>query len=102
MIGENATPTQLCPYCANSIAADAAKCSYCNADLISGIAPKWLSRKESSSEPRADVSAKKKFPIPTKFIWSAGMVVVALIAFFAGWYLQRRELSLLTQASQKQ
>jgi hypothetical protein len=102
MIGESATPMQLCPYCANSIAADAGKCAYCKADLLSGVAPKWLNRDEPSSEPRVDVTTKKQFPIPPKFIWSAGILVVVLSAFFAGGYLQRRELSLLSQANQKQ
>ena len=102
MIGETAPLTQLCPYCANSIAADAAKCPYCSADLSLGIAPKWLKRDERSSETRAAVTTKKIFPIPPKFLWAAGMLAVVLAAFFAGGYLQRRELSLLTQASQKQ
>jgi hypothetical protein len=34
---------------ANSIAADAVKCSYYNADLLSGTGPKWLDRNEPSS-----------------------------------------------------
>ena len=102
MIGESATPMQLCPYCANSIAADAAKCSYCKADLLSGMAPKWLNRNQPSSEPRVGLNRRKKFPIPSKFIWSAGMLVVVLSAFFGGGYRQRRELSLLSQANQKQ
>ena len=102
MIGESATTTQLCPYCANSIAADAAKCSYCSADLLSGTAPKWLNRNQSSSEPRPDVTTNKKFPIPPKFIWAAGILAVVLAAFFAGGYLQRRELSQLSQANLKQ
>ena len=102
MIGESTTPMQLCPYCANSVAADAAKCAYCKADLLSGIAPNWLNRSEPSSEPRVDETNKKKFTIPSKFVWSAAIFVVVLSAFFAGGYLQRRDLSLLSQASQKQ
>jgi DNA-binding protein H-NS len=102
MIGESTTPMQLCPYCANSIAADAAKCSYCQADLLSGIAPKWLNRNEPSSEPRVGLTRQTEFPIPSKFIWAAGMLVVVLSAFFTGDYLKRRELSLLSQANQKQ
>ena len=102
MIGENTTRTQLCPYCANSIDEDAAKCSYCKADLLSGIAPKWLNRKEPSSEPRIELKSKKKFPIPSKFIGSVIVLVVVLLAFFAGGYIQRSELTALSQANLKQ
>ncbi len=76
MSAESTTPMQLCPYCANSIAADAVKCSYCKAGLLSGTGPKWLNRNEPSSDLRVDVTTKKKFPIPSKFIWSAAMLVV--------------------------
>ncbi len=102
MSGESTTPTQLCPYCANSIAADATKCSYCTADLLSGIAPKWLNRSEPSSQPRLGLNRMKKFPIPSKFIWAGTMLVVVLLAFFAGGYKQRSELSALSQANLKQ
>lgn len=102
MIGESTTRTGLCPYCANSIEEDAAKCSYCKADLLSGVAPKWLNRNERSPEPRMELNSKKKFPIPSKFIWSVIMLVVILSAFFAGGYIQRSELSAVSQASVKQ
>jgi hypothetical protein len=99
MIGESTTQTRLCPYCANSIEEAAAKCSYCKADLLSGIAPKWLNRNETSSEPRVDMNSKKKIPIPAKFIWSVALLVVVLLAFFTGGYLQRSELSAISQAN---
>jgi len=102
MNGESTARTRLCPYCANSIEEDAAKCSYCKADLLSGIAPKWLNRNETSSEPRVDMNSKKKFPIPAKFIWSVTVLFVVLLAFFAGGYLKRSELSAISQASLKQ
>jgi hypothetical protein len=102
MIEETTKRTRLCPYCANSIDEDAVKCSYCKADLLSGIAPKWLNRKEPSSEPRIELNSKKKSPIPSKFIWSVAMLVVVLSAFFAGGYIQRSELAALSQANSKQ
>jgi hypothetical protein len=101
MIEESTTRTRLCPYCANSIDEDAAKCSYCKADLLSGIAPKWLNRDGPSSDPRAGLNRKKKFPIPSKFIWAVSLLVIVLLAFFAGGYLQRSELSAVTQANLK-
>jgi hypothetical protein len=102
MIEESTTRMRLCPNCANSIEEDAAKCRYCKADLSSEIAPKWLNRDEPSSEPRIGSNGKKKFPIPSKFIWPAAMVVVALLAFFAGGFSQRSELSALSEANGKQ
>ena len=102
MIGKSTARMRLCPKCANSIEEDAANCRYCKAELLSDHAPEWLKRDESLSEPRAGLNNKKKFPIPAKFIWPAAMLVVALLAFFAGGYRQRNELLLASQANQKQ
>ena len=44
----------------------------------------------------------KRSSIPAKFIWIAAMLVVAVIAFFAGGYRQRSELALSSQANLKQ
>jgi hypothetical protein len=103
MIGESVASHQLCPQCANSITADAAKCPYCTADLSSGVAPpQWLNRNETSSEPRPGVNRLKKFPIPAKYIWPAAALAAVVAAFVAGFYLQRREVSLLVQTNQQQ
>ena len=102
MIGKSTTPTRLCPYCANSIGEDAANCPYCKADLLSQPAPPWLNRDEPSSESRVASKSNKRAPIPSKFIWPAAMLVVALIAFFAGGYIQRSEQLLSSQANLKQ
>jgi len=102
MIGEVTIRTRLCPHCANNIEVDAAQCSYCKADLLSGIAPRWLNRNGPSSECRINVNSKKKFPIPLKIIWSVTLLVVILSAFVVGGYIQRSELSLLSQANLKQ
>jgi multidrug efflux pump subunit AcrA (membrane-fusion protein) len=100
MIGNSTAQTRLCPYCANSIAEDATDCSYCKADFSSQFAPPWLKRDEPAPEPQIAPDNRKK--IPAKFIWMGGMLVVALIAFFAGGYIQRSELSLASQANLKQ
>ena len=102
MIGESTTRTRLCPSCANSIEEDAASCPYCKVDFLMGSVPKWLNRKEPSPEPRLRLTSKKKFPIPAKFIWAVSVLVVVLIAFVAGGYIQRSELSALSQANLKQ
>jgi hypothetical protein len=102
MIGKSTTGTQLCPNCANSIREDAEKCNYCKAELASDYTPKWFKRDEASSEPRLGANGRKKFSIPSKFVWPAAVLVVALLAFFAGGYAERSELSLATQANLKQ
>jgi len=102
MIGESTTRMRLCPYCANSIEEDAAKCSYCKANLSSQFAPQWLKRDERPSEPRAGSDNHKRFPIPAKFIWPAVMLVTALSAFFAGGYMQGSRLSRPSEANLKQ
>lgn len=102
MIGKSTTQTQLCPQCANSIEEDATNCSYCKADLSSQFVPRWLNRDEPTSEPRIGSDNNKRSSIPSQFIWMAAMLVVALIAFFAGGYRQRSQLLLSSQANVKQ
>jgi hypothetical protein len=102
MIGKSTTPTRLCPNCANSIREDATSCPYCKADLLSQPAPPWLNRDEPSSESRVASKNNKRGLISSKFIWPAAMLVVALVTFFAGGYIQRREQLLLSQTNLKQ
>jgi uncharacterized membrane-anchored protein YhcB (DUF1043 family) len=101
VIGKSTTQTRLCPNCANSIEEDATNCPYCKADVSSQFVPQWLKRDESLSAPIGS-GHKTKFSIPSKFIWIAAMLVVALIAFFAGGYIQRSEPLLPSQANLKQ
>jgi hypothetical protein len=102
MIGKSTTRARLCPYCANSVEEDAAKCFYCKADLSSEVVPQWLKRDEPSSEPGDGSNSDKKSSIPSKFIWPAAMLVTALIAFFAGGYIQRSRPSLSTEVDSRQ
>jgi uncharacterized membrane-anchored protein YhcB (DUF1043 family) len=102
MIGNSTAQPRLCPHCANSIAEDATDCRYCKADFSSQFAPRWLKRNEPSPEPRIASDNRKKPAVPAKFIWMGAMLVVALIAFFAGGYVQRSALSLSSQANLKQ
>ena len=101
MIGESNARARLCPHCANTIAADATDCSYCKADF-SSEAPPWLKRNDPSSERRTGLDHYKRSPIPAKFIWMGAMLLVAVIAFFAGGYIHRSELLLSSQAYSKQ
>jgi len=103
LIGKSTTETRLCPNCANSIEEDATNCSYCKADLLLRFIPQWLKRDEPPSEPRLGAdNNNKRFLIPSKFIWMAAVLVMALIAFFAGGYMQRNQLLLSSQANLKE
>ena len=102
MIGKSTTAARLCPNCANSIEEGATNCSYCNADLLLRFFPQWLKRDEPPSEPRLGSDNNKKLSIPSKFIWMAAMLVMALIGFFAGGYIQRNQLLLSSQANLKE
>jgi hypothetical protein len=102
MITKSTTRPRLCPHCANSIEEDATNCFYCKADLSSQFIPQWLKRDEPLSETRTGSDNRKKFSIPSKFIWMAAILVVALIAFFTGGYRASSQLLLSSQAYSKQ
>ena len=102
MIGNSTAQTRLCPSCANSIAEDARDCPYCKTDFSSQFAPRWLKRDESSPEPTTGAEIDRQFSIPARFIWMAAILVVAMIGFFAGGYMQRSELSPSSEANLKQ
>jgi hypothetical protein len=88
-MGASTVGTKLCPHCANSIAEDASECLYCKAEVSEDFAPSWLQRDENSSRP-GSASRRRKLPsLSPKLIWPAAMLVVAVLAFLAGSYLQR-------------
>jgi len=51
------TDTRLCPHCANSIPADAAKCTYCKAEVEA--APQWPTREDGGLEPGSKTHSQK-------------------------------------------
>lgn len=98
---ESTARTRLCPSCANNIDADATQCPHCKADFLMGSIPNWLNRKAPSSESRLNLNSKNKLPIPAKFIWAVTLIAVVLLAFLAGGYLKRSELSAVSEANLK-
>ena len=102
MIAKSTKRARLCPNCANSVEEGAAKCFYCKADLSSDFVPQWLKRDEPASEPRDGSNGRKKSLIPSKFIWPAALLVTALLALFAGAYVQRSRLSLSAEVDSRQ
>jgi hypothetical protein len=102
VIEDSSARMRLCPHCANSIAEDAPHCRYCKADFSSQFAPKWLNRGEPSQETRTSSTNHKRFSVPGNFIWIGAMVVVALLAFFAGGSMQRNQQSLASETNLKE
>lgn len=95
------TGARLCPNCANTIEEDATKCRYCKAEFTADSVPQWLNRNERDSEPRISSKNNRKSLIPTKFIWPAVTLVLVLVAFYAGGYIQRNESALTAEAYSK-
>ena len=93
------TGARLCPNCANTIEEDATKCRYCKAELTADSVPQWLKRNER--EPRISSKNGRKSLIPTKFIWPAVTLILVLVAFYVGGYIQRNESALTAQAYSK-
>jgi hypothetical protein len=102
MIGESTNKPRLCPYCANDIEDSATNCSYCKADFLMKFVPQWLKRDRPASEPSMGSDTHRMSLISSKFIWVAAMLVVALVAFFAGGYNQRSQLLLSSHSNSKQ
>ena len=102
MIGESTNKPRLCPYCANGIEDSATNCSYCKADFLMKFVPQWLKRDRPASEPSMGSDTHRMSLISSKFIWVAAMLVVALVAFFAGGYTQRSQLLLSSDSNLKQ
>jgi len=102
VIEKSTTQARLCPSCANSIEESATTCRYCKADLGSQFVPRWLNRDAPRSEPRIGSDSKKKVSIHPQYIWMGAILGVALMAFFAGGYIQRSQLVGASQANFKQ
>jgi general secretion pathway protein A len=84
----NLLTLKLCPSCANSIDEKVTKCPYCKAELTSAELPEQLNRDEASPRPRLGYR-DKRLSLGSKFIWPGVMLVVTVVAFFAGGYKQR-------------
>jgi hypothetical protein len=80
LVAKTTVSTQLCPHCANSIAADATQCPYCKADLAPARAPQWPTRDDTleAASPRAG----------SRISWiSLAVLVLGLIFFGVGAFL---------------
>ena len=91
---------RLCSHCANSIDEGVTKCPYCKAELTSDGMAEWLNRDEAPSEP--GLGYQRRLSFPSKFIWPVVVLVIAVIAFFAGGYKQRAASLLPAQADLSQ
>ena len=85
-----AQPTaKLCPHCANSIALDALKCPYCNAELGPAPAHEWPERSKRSGDPAETnpIPRGEKRSVKTFAIIAATILVLALggIIYVGQW-----------------
>jgi uncharacterized membrane-anchored protein YhcB (DUF1043 family) len=101
MIEQSISGARLCPNCANTIQENAAKCPYCKAEFSKDSVPHWLNRNTPVSERPTDLKRIKKSPIPAKFVWPAATLLLILLAFYVGAYVQRREMALTAEAYSK-
>ena len=101
MIEQSTAGARLCPNCANTIAENAVKCPYCKAEFSADFVPDWLNRSTPISERPTALNRIKKSPIPARFVWPATTLVLVLVAFYVGAYIQRREMALTAEAYSK-
>jgi len=101
MIEQTSSDARLCPNCANTIQENAAKCPYCKAEFSADSAPHWLNRNTPVSERPTDLKRSKRSPIAARFVWPAATLLLVLLGFYAGAYIQRREMALTAEAYSK-
>lgn len=80
LVAKTSVSSQLCPNCANSIAADATQCPYCKTDLAPVRAPQWPTRDETlqAASPRPG----------SRISWiSLAVLVLGVIFFGVGLFL---------------
>jgi hypothetical protein len=92
---------RLCPHCANSVAADAANCPYCKADMGASPVPEWPTR-EGESAAASPVVERGKIPPRSKVILIAGLITFALGIFLMGLHSERGESQLELQEKAKE
>lgn len=101
MVEQSISGARLCPNCANTIQENAAKCPYCKTEISEDSAPHWLNRNTPVSERPTNSKRIKRLPIPARFVWPAATLLLVLLAFYFGAYVQRREMALTAEAYSK-
>lgn len=85
----SAGPNKLCPHCANSIPEDAGECAYCKGEVSEEFAPSWLQRDDGTARPPMSSRGRNWTSLPSTLLWPGAVLIVAVLAFLAGGYLQR-------------
>jgi len=69
--------TRLCPHCANSIPVDAAKCTYCKAEVNPAASPQWPTREGDRLQVGLATQAKNFFT-PPKVVLFVGVALTVI------------------------
>lgn len=82
--------TRLCPHCANSIPADAPKCTYCKAEVGAAAAPQWPTSEGDRLQAGLATRAKN-FLTPPKIMLFVGIVLSIIGLLLIGRALLGRD-----------
>ena len=100
LITKTIMSARLCPHCANSISADAAKCPYCNADLGPTPAPEWPTREEPALQAKP-LRVRNKISAVSLAVFAIGIIFLAAGLFLMFGQTQQMELPVAPQDNTK-
>jgi DNA-binding protein H-NS len=100
LIAKVTMTTRLCPQCANSIAADAAKCPYCKVDFGPTSTPEWPTREDPSTEAKP-LRARNKISTVSYAVFGLGVILLAAGLFLIFGQRQQAELPGVPQDNTK-
>jgi Bacterial SH3 domain len=92
---------RLCPHCANSISADAAKCPYCNADFSPTPTPEWPTREEPALQANA-LPVRRKISAVSLAVFAIGVIFLAAGLFLVFGQTQHTQLPVAPQDNAKE
>ncbi len=104
LIAKVDTSSKLCPQCANSVPAGAAKCPYCKADFGPTPAPQWPTHEETEERSSDTVPLRTRSNISTLSgaVLGFGLVFLAAGLFLMFWQRPPAELPAAPQDNTKE
>lgn len=96
LITKTTMNARLCPHCANSVSADAAKCPYCNGDLAPAPVPEWPTREEPALESKSG-GVRHKISAVSLAVFAIGVIFLAAGLFLTFGQTQQTPLPVAPQ-----